>query len=51
MGSLRAYEIDELMSWERLPHILMPALAVLTPKEQERQSWWEQGVFAAVIDK
>lgn len=38
--SLRACEIDELMSWERLTHILMPAIPVLTPRELGHQTRW-----------
>lgn len=42
----------KLMSWVRPAHILMPAVMVPTPRGGGgHQSWWEQGVFAAVIDK
>jgi len=40
VACLHACEIDELMSWERLPHILMPAVPVLTPKELGHQHRW-----------
>ena len=37
---LHACEIDELMSGERLPHNLMPAVPVLTHKELGHQHRW-----------